>query len=72
VSSVPEAAARASQAYNQSVATPQTRRRREQVARFFTGLDLVSPGLVQSPRWRPGPGDPAAPTSGYAAVARKP
>jgi len=68
---VPEAAARASQAYSQNV-SQQTRRGRDQVARFFAGLDLVSPGLVQSPDWRPDPGDPLAPTSGYGAVARKP
>jgi hypothetical protein len=27
---------------------------------------------VQLADWRPGPGDPPAPTSGYGAVARKP
>jgi hypothetical protein len=68
----PEASARASRAYNASVTTPQTRRGRDEVARFFAGLDLVSPGLVQLPDWRPAPGDLPAPTSGYAAVARKP
>ena len=31
-------------------------RSREQVARFFTGLDLVEPGLVPVEEWRPGPG----------------
>jgi hypothetical protein len=39
--------------YNQHVATPQTLRTREQVARFFTGLELVPPGLVQVHQWRP-------------------
>ena len=68
----PDASARASRAYNDNVATPQTRRGRNEVARFFTGLDLVEPGLVQLADWRPAPGDPAAPTSGYGAVARKP
>jgi hypothetical protein len=67
-----EAAARASRAYNDNVTTPQTRRSREEVARFFTGLDLVDPGLVQLSDWRPAAGDLRAPTSGYAAVARKP
>ena len=28
-------------------------RRHEEVLRFFDGLDLVEPGLVQLPRWRP-------------------
>jgi S-adenosyl methyltransferase len=68
----PEASARASQAYNENVTTPQTRRGRDEIARFFAGLDLVSPGLVQLPDWRPAPGDPVAPTSGYGAAARKP
>jgi hypothetical protein len=67
-----EAAARASQAYNDSVTTPQTRRSREEMARFFAGLDLVDPGLVQLSDWRPAPRDLRAPTSGYAGVARKP
>jgi S-adenosyl methyltransferase len=43
--------------YNERVATPQTLRTREQVARFFTGLDLVEPGLVQVHQWRPDPDD---------------
>jgi S-adenosyl methyltransferase len=68
----PAASARASRAYNENVATAQTRRGRDEIERFFTGLDMVSPGLVQLPDWRPAAGDPAAPTSGYAAVARKP
>jgi hypothetical protein len=68
----PEASARASRAYNENVTTPQTRRSRDEVARFFTGLDVVSPGLVQLPDWRPAAGDSPAPTSGYGAVARKP
>jgi hypothetical protein len=67
-----EAAARASQAYNDNVTTPQTRRGRKEMARFFAGLDLVEPGIVQLSDWRPAAGDVRAPTSGYAAVARKP
>ena len=66
-----DASARASRAYNDNVATPQTRRGRDEVARFFDGLELVEPGLVQLADWRPGAGDPPAPTSGYGAVARK-
>jgi hypothetical protein len=68
----PDASARASRAYNDNVATPQTRRSREEVARFFDGLELVEPGLVQLPDWRPGAGDPPAPTAGYGAVGKKP
>ena len=68
---VPETAAQASRAYNDNVATPQTRRSRGEVARFFDGLELVEPGLVQLADWRPGPDHAPAPTSGYGAVARK-
>ena len=53
-------------------------RPRDEIARFFDGLDLVEPGLVQIDRWRPSPAgdaaaDPAArPAPIYGAVARKP
>ncbi len=48
-------------------------RSHEQISRFFDGLDLVDPGLVQLHRWRPGPGaDTARPLAAYGAVARKP
>jgi hypothetical protein len=33
-----------------------TPRRRDQVARFFDGMDLVEPGLVRVEEWRPQPG----------------
>ena len=42
------------------------------VARFFDGLELVEPGLVQMHQWRADAADPAAPSSGYAVVGRKP
>ncbi|MGH3159746.1 MAG: SAM-dependent methyltransferase [Streptosporangiaceae bacterium] len=45
------------------------------VARFFTGLELVPPGIVPTPEWRPDPEQdlPEDNTnSSYAAVARKP
>jgi S-adenosyl methyltransferase len=48
-------------------------RTHEQVTRFFDGLDLVDPGLVQLHRWRPGSGaDTTRPLAAYGAVARKP
>ena len=38
--------------------TPMTMRSRPEVAAFFDGLELVEPGLVQMPLWRPdGPDD---------------
>jgi len=66
--------AEAQRVYNERVATPQTLRTREQVARFFTGLDLVEPGLVQVHQWRPDRGDtvPFDAVSAYGAVGFKP
>jgi len=65
--------ANAQRIYNERVATPQTLRTREQVARFFTGLELVEPGLVQVHQWRPDPGDfaPEGTMSAHGAVGRK-
>jgi hypothetical protein len=55
------------------LAAAQTLRTQEQVARFFTGLELVEPGLVQVHQWRPDPGDfaPEGTTSAHGAVGRK-
>jgi hypothetical protein len=51
-----------------------TLRNREEIARFFTGLDLVNPGVVQQTRWRPDPAGAVVPTSSpmWCAVGRKP
>jgi hypothetical protein len=49
-----------------------TPRRREQVARFFDGTDLVAPGLVRVEEWRPEPGTGTARKSiMWSAVGRK-
>ena len=63
----------AQRVYNERVSTPQTLRTREQVARFFAGLDLVEPGLVQVHQWRPDPSDfaPEGVVSAHGGVARK-
>ncbi|WP_203919669.1 SAM-dependent methyltransferase [Rugosimonospora africana] len=51
-------------------------RTREQVARFFDGLDLVEPGIVTTTQWRPVPQPEPQPTpmeaAAYAALARIP
>ena len=67
------AQANAQRVYNERVSTPQTLRTREEVARFFTGLELVEPGLVQVHQWRPDPGDftPEGVVSAHGGVARK-
>jgi S-adenosyl methyltransferase len=46
-------------------------RSREQVARFFAGLDLVAPGLVRVEEWRPDPDSPPGTSAGWCAVGRK-
>jgi trans-aconitate methyltransferase len=60
----------------QRTATPMTMRTREQVERLFDGWELVEPGLVSLPQWRPEPGSPELDRPermpGLAGVGRKP
>ncbi len=51
-----------------------TLRSHQEVARFFDGLAMVEPGLVQLHRWRPGSGVPGTglDTPAYAGIGRKP
>ncbi|RKN41347.1 SAM-dependent methyltransferase [Streptomyces hoynatensis] len=65
----------AQRAYNESGAIPYHLRPMTEIAAYFDGLDLVEPGVVQVPRWRPdhGPGRPRPADIGQAGgVARKP
>ncbi|WP_240503056.1 SAM-dependent methyltransferase, partial [Streptomyces prasinopilosus] len=48
----------ASNAYNASGAVPYHVREVEEIAGFFEGLELVEPGVVRVPQWRPGDGAP--------------
>jgi hypothetical protein len=48
--------AEAQEGYNESGAIPYHLRTPEQIAGFFEGLDLVEPGVVSCPRWRPAAG----------------
>ena len=59
--------------YNQHVKTPQTRRTYAETLRFFDGMEVVPPGLVQCHRWRPAPGAVGLEenVSAYGGVARK-
>ena len=57
--------------------SPITGRSRAEVARFFDGFDLVEPGLVQLPWWRPDTADGTVPADSekvwiYAGVGIKP
>ncbi len=60
--------------YNRQGAAPVTARSHAEVSRFFDGLDLVAPGVVQLHRWRPGTGDAGTSRelANYGGVARKP
>jgi hypothetical protein len=50
-----------------------TFRDHEGVSSFFDGLDILDPGVVPIPQWRPGPADdPGLPTIMWGGVARKP
>jgi hypothetical protein len=58
-------------------ATPVTHRDLDEVHDFFDGLDLVEPGLVWTPQWRPedesGPGyEHPERSATFAGVARVP
>ena len=61
--------------YNESARVPYHLRSPEQLASFFDGLDLIEPGVVPCPRWKPdAPGADVPPeaASAYCGVARKP
>jgi hypothetical protein len=52
-----EEAARAAREYDNSLPTTQTNRTRAEVTKFFDGLELLPPGVVQLNNWRPDPDD---------------
>jgi hypothetical protein len=62
------------QQYNSSGAPPIRTRSRQELTRFFEGLDLLQPGVVSCSLWRPGPSDVGTPAevTQYCGVARKP
>jgi hypothetical protein len=63
----------AARRWNQLGATPVFLRDRNQVSRWFTGLELIDPGIVEVHRWRPAPDDPECPDGMplLGAIARK-
>jgi hypothetical protein len=70
----PEQSAEIARRFNQRLGPVKSAARSHQeVARFFTGLDLVPPGIVNTPQWRPEPSSlPPESEPAYAAVGRKP
>jgi hypothetical protein len=47
--------ARAMQRYNEASTAPYHLRTPEQIAGFFAGLELLEPGIISTPHWRPDP-----------------
>jgi hypothetical protein len=64
----------ATQDYADTGAVPYVQRTPEEIASFFDGLELVEPGVVSCPRWRPEDpaGDLPAEVDAFGGVARKP
>jgi hypothetical protein len=66
------AAARCGREAYAGASAPAVARSREQIARFFGGLEMVSPGLVDVSGWRPGHlGPPPGTAVFYAGIGRK-
>ncbi|WP_077797326.1 SAM-dependent methyltransferase [Streptomyces sp. JHA26] len=63
----------AQDAYNESGAAPYVLRTVEEITAFFDGLELVEPGVVPVPLWRPEATSPApVPIGEHGGLARKP
>jgi S-adenosyl methyltransferase len=60
--------------YNETGAIPYTLRSPGEIASFFDGLELVEPGVVSCPLWRPDPSQIGTPTEldAFGGVGRKP
>jgi hypothetical protein len=68
-----EAMAKMAESLNQTMAEKVTFRDRAAVARFFDGLELAEPGMMQASKWRPtSEVEAASPAALWAGVARKP
>ena len=69
----PEKMAATRERLNRLVAQKGTYRTQAQVARFFTGLDLVAPGVARVQKWRPdSESEASTPAAMWGGVARKP
>ena len=63
---------KAQQGYDDTGAAPYVLRSPEQLAAYYEGFELLEPGLVSCPLWRPVPGELASATDIYGGVAFKP
>lgn len=61
----------AQQGYDDTGAIPYVLRSPAQLAAYYEGLELLEPGIVSCPLWRPEPGSTPEPTDIYGGVARK-
>jgi hypothetical protein len=62
----------AQQGYDDTGAIPYVLRSPEQLSAYYEGLELLEPGIVSCPLWRPQSGMSHKPTDVYGGVARKP
>ncbi|EGX59200.1 MULTISPECIES: SAM-dependent methyltransferase [Streptomyces] len=58
--------------YDNTGAVPYVLRSPEQIAAYYEGLELLKPGIVSCPLWRPDPEASPEPTYIYGGVGRKP
>jgi len=67
-------AAEMSRQYNQRSASPITVRTKEQITRFFHGMDIWPPGVVPVSQWWPTPPEtiPGTDVAGYSAIGSRP
>jgi hypothetical protein len=73
VAAVPASQSHNDRLHNARSAGTTTLRSHAQVIRFFDGLELLEPGLVQVHRWQPGWAVPnGEQIAAYAGLARKP
>jgi trans-aconitate methyltransferase len=70
----PDATTEVIRHWNESGATPAILRSHQELVRFFDGMDLLEPGVVSLPQWRPDPGTLYADReiAFFGAVGRKP
>jgi hypothetical protein len=58
--------------YDDTGAVPYVLRSPQQIASYYAGLDLLAPGIVSCPLWRPDPDACPEPTDVYGGIGRKP
>jgi hypothetical protein len=66
-----EALQEAQQGYDDTGAIPYVLRSPQQLAAYYEGLELLEPGIVSCPLWRPEPGSAPEKTDVFGGVARK-